>query len=127
MFVWKRVVTTRNPTAARVLDSASQLTFGRRNFDHKTLHIDRFTTSRSQGEKLLANRKDQQPSFKLNLINKEYIDLMAIMYGDVSDKVNVFYADMGISDAHFIEGYQINVVNQQGGKILTAEWETLEG
>ena len=121
------VLTASNPTAARVLDSASQLKFGRRNFDHKTLHVDKFSTARQQAEKLLANRKDQQPSFKIPLINKEYIDLMAIMYGDVSDKMQITYSDMGISgDNYFLEGYQFNVINGEGGKILTAEWETLK-
>lgn len=118
-------LTQSNPTAARALDSASQLTFGRRQFDHQTLHLDLFSTARGRAEALVADRKDSKSSFNFGLINKEYADLAAALFCTVSDRLNLFYAAMGLTSTdYFLEGITMNITN--GGKILTATWETLE-
>ena len=118
-------LTQSNPTAARALDSASQLTFGRRQFDHQTLHLDLFSRARDRAEALVAERKDSKSSFNFALMNKEYADLQAALFCTVSDRLGMFYAAMGLTNTdYFLEGITLNITN--GGKILTTAWETLE-
>ena len=118
-------LTQSNPTAARAVDSASALRYGRRQFDHQTLHLDLFTRARGRAEALVAARKDSKSSFNFSLINKEYADLQAALFCTVSDRLDMFYAAMGLTSTdYFLEGITMNITN--GGKILTATWETLE-
>ncbi len=81
--------------------------------------------ARGRAEQLIADRKDSQSSFKYNIRNKEYADLIGILFGTVSDRVGTTFIDMGFSSTgFFIEGRVLNIV--EGGLIATAEWETLE-
>lgn len=107
-----------NPTAARASDPTSQAVFGRRRVDHTTKYIDRWAIAQGRADARLALRKDERERFQVTIKNLSKLNLMEILYRDVSDRVAVNLAEMGMTARNYwIESYILNL--SEGGKNLS--------
>lgn len=106
-----------NPLGGRALDSASVEAFGRRRVDHQTKFIDEWDVAIGRAEDRLARRKGERERFVVTMKNSTKKNLQEMLYRDVSDRVRLNYADMGISNRNYwIENYIVNISN--GGKLI---------
>ncbi len=114
-------------TAARGENSQSQQNVGRRRIQHETLHIDRYGSTTDKGSALervtkrISQRANPKERLVLDMNHGTRANLMQILHRSISDRINVVYTPMGISDSYHVERQTVNV--REGGMLLECEWE----
>jgi len=113
--------TESNPTMARAENTQSQKDVGRRRFQHNAKHIDLWQTAQDRVKKRIEQRKTPKEKLVATMINGTRACLVEILHRSISDRINVVYSDMGISDSYHIERQTITLT--EGGLKVECEWE----
>jgi hypothetical protein len=115
--------TNSDKVAARAESSISQNANGRRRVQHEALHIDRWETALGRAKARLYQRATARERLGITMIGGSKGNLMEIVHRELSDRVAVNFADMGLDDReYYIDRYQISADLHSGGQPLAAKF-----
>ncbi len=110
-----------DPSDAHVEDSSSITSFGERRLEIDCVYIDRDPVARAMITNRLARRKDSKTQLRVVMPISTKIGMHQVIQRRISDRITAVYADMGINEAFFLEGWEWET--SEGGTVVVVTWQ----
>ncbi len=109
-----------DPSDSHVEDTTSIASFGERRVEIDCVYIDRDPVSRAMITNRLARRKDSKTQLRVIMPISTKIGMHQVIQRRISDRITAIYADMGINEALFLEGWEWET--SAGGTSIVVTW-----
>lgn len=109
-----------DPSDAHVEDTTSITSFGERRLEIDCQYIDRDPVARAMITNRLARRKDSKTQLRVVMPMSTKIGMHQVIQRRISDRITAIYADMGINEAFFLEGWEWET--SVGGTVVVVTW-----